>query len=83
MPWDIREARNEKRMSKYPSRSRKGSFTARAHVQAALSAARGSAFLTPQLRAGRAGSVRTPAGKLLTMSRFQARSKVCGARGVL
>merc|ERR1719324_470353 len=78
MPWDIREARNEKRMSKStPSKkSSKAPLPPHVppHVQAALSAARGKRVFdaSTQGKGFAPGSVRTPTAgtKLLTMSRF-------------
>merc|ERR1719324_2201679 len=79
MPWDIREARNEKRMSKSTpaKKSSKAPLPPHVppHVQAALSAARGKRVFdaSTQGKGFAPGSVRTPTAgtKLLTMSRFQ------------
>ena len=79
MPWDIREARNEKRMSKStPTKGKKGPPLpphVPPHVQAALSAARGKRVFdaSTQGKGFAPGQARTPTAgtKLLTMSRFQ------------
>jgi hypothetical protein len=79
MPWDIREARNEKRMSKStPTKGKKGPPLpphVPPHVQAALSAARGKRVFdaSTQGKGFAPGQARTPTAgtKLLTMARFQ------------
>lgn len=78
MPWDIREARNEKRMAKKapPPKNKKGPVPhVPDHVQAALSAARGKRVFdgSSQGRGFAPGAVRVPTAgtKLQTMARFQ------------